>query len=399
MLIWIIALLTVGLVGVVGYYAGAIRVAFSFIGLFLASALAFPLASVIKPIVAAAGIKQAIVQQMVSPVIAFILVMIVVKIVAAVVNQKVDLYYKYKREDEDRFAWQRMNQCLGFSLGLLNGSIYFVVLMIPVYISGLVMHSFVPADTNLPALRLLGNAGTDLRNSQFDRVVAKYDPVSPRVYDATEIIALIYKNPLSEHRLTRYPAFVSIGEKSEFQAIASDIELHNQWQSGAAATDLLKHPKIVAVLDNNDLTTEIIRVIGDNLKDLRKFIETGKSEKYDEEKILGQWTVDVAGTIFGEKNKRPNVSSLELSRLKQNIMSTYSSASLVATIDNRVVLKSAPDAKSQMRKVISQGTWKKESGLYRVTLAGQGGDAMISDGGAKMSLTLGGLTVLLDRED
>lgn len=399
MVIWIIALLTLGLVGVAGYYAGAIRVACSFIGLFLAGALAFPLSSVIRPIVAAAGVRQAIVQQIISPVIAFLLVMIIVKIAAAVVHQKADLYYKYKREDEERFAWQRLNRCLGFSLGLVNGAIYFVLLMIPIYISGVLTRPFVSADSNLAAVRFLNTASTDLQNSKFDRVVARYDPVPPQVYDATEIIALIYKNPLSEHRLTRYPAFVSIGDKPEFQAIALDIDLHNQWQSGVQATDLVKHPRIVAVLDNNDLTTEILRVIGDNLKDLRQFIETGKSEKYDDEKILGQWNVDVAGTIIGERNKRPNVSSLELSRLKQNIMSTYSSASLIATIDNRVVLKSAPDAKSQMRKVISQGTWKKDSGLYRMTLAGQPGDALIGDSGARMSLTLGGLTVLLDRED
>ncbi|MBC8002126.1 MAG: CvpA family protein [Opitutaceae bacterium] len=399
MLLWIIALVTLGLVGVVGYYAGAIRVTFSFVGLFLASALAFPLSPMIRPVVAAVGVKQTVIQQIISPVVVFILVMIIVKIIAAVVHQKIDLYYKYKREDEERFAWQRLNQCLGFCLGLVNGAIYFVLLMIPIYISGYFTYYFVPADTNSPVLRFLNSAGADLRNSKFDRVLAKYDPVPTPVYDATEIIALIYKNPLSEHRLTRYPAFVSIGEKPEFQAIASDIDLHNKWQSGGKATDLLKHPRIVAVLDNNDLTTEIMRVIGENLKDLRQFIETGKSEKYDEEKILGQWNVDVAGTIVGEKIKRPNVSSLELSRLKQNIMSTYSSASLVATIDNRVVLKSAPDAASQLRKVISQGTWKKESDVYRVTLAGQTGDAVIANDGSRMSMTLSGLTVLLDRED
>ena len=399
MLIWIIALLTLGLVGVAGYYAGGIRVTFSLIGLFLASALALPLAPVVRPVVAAAGVKQAIVQQIVSPVAVFILVMIIVKILAAVVHQKIDLYYKYKREDEDRFAWQRLNQCLGFCLGLVNGAIYFVLLMIPIYISGYFTHYFVAADTSSPVLRFLNSAGADLRNSQFDRVVAKYDPVPTQVYDATDIIALIYKNPLSEHRLSRYPAFVSIGEKPEFQAISSDIDLHNQWQSGGKATDLLKHPRIVAVLDNNDLTMEIMRVIGENQKDLRQFIETGKSEKYDDEKILGQWNVDVAGTIVGEKNKRPSVSSLELSRLKQNIMSTYSSASLIATIDNRLVLKSGPDAKTQIRKVISSGTWKKDSGLYRVELAKQAGDLVISNDGAKMSLTLSGLTVLLDRED
>ena len=123
MLIWIIALLTLGLVGVAGYYGGGIRVTFSLIGLFLASALALPLAPVVRPIFAAAGVKQVIVQQIISPVAVFILVMIIVKILAAVVHQKIDLYYKYKREDEDRFAWQRLNHCLGFCLGLVNGAI------------------------------------------------------------------------------------------------------------------------------------------------------------------------------------------------------------------------------------------------------------------------------------
>ena len=46
MLIWILALVLFGALGVIGFYQGALRVAFSFIGIIVAALLAIPLSGV-----------------------------------------------------------------------------------------------------------------------------------------------------------------------------------------------------------------------------------------------------------------------------------------------------------------------------------------------------------------
>src|SRR5262245_34199027 len=50
MFIWLLALVVMACVGIVGYYQGALRAVFSFVGLLLAALLASPLGSLLKSI-------------------------------------------------------------------------------------------------------------------------------------------------------------------------------------------------------------------------------------------------------------------------------------------------------------------------------------------------------------
>ena len=76
MILWLIALVLVGCVGTVGYYQGALRAAFSFIGLLLAAMLASPAGSLLKPLILILGLKNPVEIAFVAPVAAFAIVLV-----------------------------------------------------------------------------------------------------------------------------------------------------------------------------------------------------------------------------------------------------------------------------------------------------------------------------------
>jgi len=132
-MVWLIALVCMGLVGVVGYYQGPVRGTFSFFGLVFGAVLAGPLSALTKHLLPLIGLDHPIWGIFVPQAIAFVLVMIIFLIAGQVLHQKIAFYFKYKADDVTRLSWQKMYSRVGFCVGLLNGSICFLLLMIPIY--------------------------------------------------------------------------------------------------------------------------------------------------------------------------------------------------------------------------------------------------------------------------
>jgi len=92
MIAWIVAVLIVGVVALVGYYQGALRAAFSFIGLLLGAMLAMPLSGVTGWVLHLVGIRHPTKLAFLAPVLAWVVVLAIFKIVANTVHRKVDTY-------------------------------------------------------------------------------------------------------------------------------------------------------------------------------------------------------------------------------------------------------------------------------------------------------------------
>ena len=58
MILWIFVICLFAVLGVIGYYQGAIRVAFSFVGILTAAALAFPLSGIVNSLLPAFGLSH-----------------------------------------------------------------------------------------------------------------------------------------------------------------------------------------------------------------------------------------------------------------------------------------------------------------------------------------------------
>jgi hypothetical protein len=185
-------------------------------------------------------------------------------------------------------------------------------------------------------IRLLNQARQELHSTGLDKAVAPFDPMPPRYYEASDILGLIYQNPILVSRLSQYPPFLLLGERPEIQELAKDTEFNQMLLSKADVLDLLKHPKLQTIMQNQEIVQDLL---SQDLKDLRIYLETGISPKYEEEKILGKWKLDPYATMAHERKRRPDMSSTEMRRLKTVMTEVMPAVSLTATTDNKITLK------------------------------------------------------------
>src|SRR5690606_39532322 len=87
--------------------------------------LAVPLSGVVRPLLGMAGVQNPVWLTVVPPIVTFFIIYFIFVGLSFFVHHKVNLYYKYKRDDADRIRWERMNRHTGIAVGVLTGAIYF----------------------------------------------------------------------------------------------------------------------------------------------------------------------------------------------------------------------------------------------------------------------------------
>ena len=199
--------------------------------------------------------------------------------------------------------------------------------------------------------------------------MAAYDPVAPAIYQAADIIDLVLHNPLLESRLAHYPPLLALSQQKEIQDIASDAALQAMIQRQAKISEILDHPKIQAIVTNAAVSEQLRRLLGDDLADLRQYFNTGKSPKFDGERILGLWNIDIPATLAGERRRQPEMSLKQIAALHATLVPVIAGFSLMATPDKQIIL-TKQDPNSARRTPVDQGTWKQADNSYQVTLAG-----------------------------
>src|ERR1041384_7726002 len=284
-MIWLIALGLMAICSFAGGRQGAIRAAFSPVGLIVGAVLAMPLAPLAKKLLEVAGMHKPFALEFAAPLAVWMAILLAFKIAAFNVHQKFDFLYKYKKEDEERFRWERLTSRVGACIGVGNGALYFVILMIPVYVVSYV--TLQTAADNDPAwVRFCNSLRQGMQATRFDRVVARYSPASQQFYDVADLIALVRENPHLYPRLGRYPAFLTMAERTEFVSISEDKPLSDLLKARPGLCEVLDQPKIQTIIGNREITGQLLGLAKSNLADLREFLTTGKSAKYDDEKIL-----------------------------------------------------------------------------------------------------------------
>lgn len=337
MLIWTLAIGLLVILGAIGFYQGAIRLAISLVGLFLGIMLAMPLGPMLQPLMPKIGVQHPMWTVVWPPIIVLLLVYFVFIGVSFFVHRKIQLYFKYQSDDFARFRWERINSRVGACLGLGMAAVWLVVLSLIIYIAGYVTVQVASADEGNPSwMRYLNQARKDLSASGLDRTAAKFDFMPAKYYEGADIIGLIYNNPIVLSRLAQYPAFLSLGEKPEFQAIATDPEFSTLLQSKGDIVQLVQHPNSQTIINNPEILGNLLN---QDLGDLKEYLNTGVSPKYADEKILGSWYLDNFATLTAERKKRPDITSSEMGRLKKEIMITLRAVELMATPENQVILK------------------------------------------------------------
>lgn len=335
MIMWIAALVLVTVTAVIGYRLGAIQAAFTFIGLLTAAVFAIPLGPLFAWVFRVVGYKQPLVAQFGGPFIAFFLVLLVFKTVATFVHRKVDYHYRYKRADAERAVWEVMHRRVGACVGALNGVLYFMVFALIIAVFGYFTIQTGGGESGSRVLSFVGKAAEDLQATQMDKVVAPFNPAGEKYMDASDIAGLLHHNRGLLDRLESYPVFAAMAEEPIYQDMGRDRDLQNMVKGQSSLSEILANPTVQQVISNSDLVTKVLDL---DYKDLKQYLETGVSPKFEQEKILGRWIYDQTVTLQLNKQLKPDVGASTWFRLQKELVERFDNSVFSAFHDNKAKL-------------------------------------------------------------
>jgi hypothetical protein len=339
MIIWGIVLVLFASLAFAGYCFGVIRATVTFIGLLLSLVVARIFAHSMTPALVHVGVKNPFLAWLLSPLIVFLIALAVIKVGGFTLQRKVNLYYKHKTGDLKLALWNRLNPRLGLCMGMANVLVYLVLICVMIYPCSYAMVQLSTEDNADWSVKFINEAGRELESTGLAKVAAAVDPMPANFYKAVDLAGLIYHNDLLEARLSRYPAFLSMGERPEFQDIATDRDFAELRQKQPPVSEILKHPKLQPILDNPDELQEIWTILTGNFDDLLGFLNTGQSQKYADQKLVGRWEFNLNATLTALEEVKPNATSTEMRVAKQRLSSIFGKTTILATLDNQFFLK------------------------------------------------------------
>jgi hypothetical protein len=290
----------------------------------------------------------------------------------------VDLFYKYKAGDLRRRLWERLNLRLGLCVGLLNGTAYLILVSFVIYNLSYVTVQIAPSDNETRTIKFINRLGRDLETTGLTKAARSVFVMPDMYYKLADLAGLLRQNPQLSDRLATYPAFLSLAERDDFKQLGQDSDFQNSWKNLAPITQLLDNSQFKTMLNNNDLTTMIFNIVQGDWDDLNGYLKTGKSPKYDSEKILGRWDFNVNVTITTLRQTQPNIQPNAMRAARAWMTQSYADTTFVAGADRQAFLKNLPHLKIQpnqlpiTEKGTWQGQWKNDGIDYDLSLGNNG---------------------------
>ncbi|PWU19739.1 MAG: hypothetical protein C5B50_05815 [Verrucomicrobia bacterium] len=410
MTIWLIALLIMASVAALGYRQGAVRVAVSFIGIIVGALLAPLVGKWAKPALMAFSVKNPVVLWLLGPPIFFVIISAIFKTLGLMAHQKVDVHFRYKAGELKQALWERLNSRVGFCLGLFNGAAYVVLISFVVYMLGYWTVPLSGSDTDPKWMKITTRLAKDLEASGFAKVARAVDRMPKSWYDAADLAALLYRNPLVDARLAGYPAFFSLAERQQFQDLGKDQEFLGLRTRTAPIMEQLDEARVQAIVNDPEMLKTIWETLLPNMKDFRTYLQTGRSEKYDPINILGHWKFNVNVAMATMRKGKASISAREMQRLKHDMTVAFSKTTFMAMPDpagasdqGPAVLRNVPP------KPLVQGgpsvggqnvqcQWSKgDAGKYSLSVSGSDAPATVE--GDRLTMGGPGLEMVFDRGD
>lgn len=435
MSIWILAIALLLIFGAIGFAKGAIRAGVSLVGILIGVAVAIPLGRALKgimgPIVGTNPVWLAIV----PPLIAFALVYLIFVGLSFFVHQKVAQVFKFKHDEVQHIRWERMNRHVGASLGLLSGAILFLYASGLIYAAGYLTTQLSAEDNNPAMVQFVNSARQGMVDTGFDKAAARFQPASKLYYESADVLGLIYHNPAIQTRLARYPYYLPLAQRTEFQEIAGDKEYKDLVFGKAPITQLIDQPRTQSLLGSPEIMDYLKAT---DLKDLKEYLRTGISPKYAEQEIIGVWNLDKHGVLTFRRKANPDIKAREMRALREEL-EKLPPISLVAMPEGRILVQTgdakpaeaaaeqepvdpmvarygpqygrgpqpqqpaapvAPPAPSFVPKLGDEATWKEEAGSYTVSVDANGkqiaGNARVR--GDEMTLAFGDVTLVFVKD-
>lgn len=400
MTIWILALLLLVSGMGLGLRLGAIRAACSFLGIIIATLLAGFTGKIIKPILPHLGISDHTLVWIVSPIVGLLIVWMIFTSIGFEVHRRVSVYYKYKAGDLRLALWERLNSRLGACVGVLNGTVWLILISFFIFNLSYWTDQIAPSANEAKTTRLVNQMGRDLQSTGLDKAARAVAAMPNNFYRTANFAGFLAQNPGLMARLGDYPAFISLGERSDIQQLTQDSSLAQEWKEGAPVGEILNDSQVQSILKNTNLVATVWSIVQSDMDDITNYLITGKSPKYDSEKIVGRWSFDLIPALADLRQSQPKIKPNEMRELRALWTQAFADTTFVAGTDGQAFLKNLPDFKSHPPGSQSwTGQWSGGDSNYDLSLTANGRtvEATANTDGLRLTIVMDGANYVFER--
>ncbi len=281
------------------------------------------------------------------PVVAgFITLVVIFSILGTVASIMARKRLEAQWEDYKLENFKAMNRKFGLCVGLVTASVYSVMALTLIYQLGNFTLPF-KNDRDPWPLKTLNEAREQLDNTPFAELAAAYDNTSELDYEVRNTVALFLNNrtkTLEEH-MNAYPGFYALAETDEIKGLMGTAEdegdegdegddygssygneeqssdsLYAMWKTRSLSlTNILSNIDVVSTVNTRYEELKAIKPNSDDEKkllafmgDIRHFFDTGESELYGRDAIVGRWVFAPNVSLRENKRTRTTISVDEM---------------------------------------------------------------------------------------
>jgi hypothetical protein len=244
-----------------------------------------------------------------------------------------------------------MNRKLGLCTGMVTALIYSVMMLSIIYSLGNFTVPFKQDSGDEGLLAKLNQARIQLDDTPFLGIAAAYDKTPELHYEVRNLLMKIWddRGKKLQDLLTAYPGFYALAEESEITSLigseGSDSSsedsgdsyaddsyavsdegsgtgesLYEMWKSGDSLTldQILSNSDVVNAINNRYEELKAIEAgskeekkLLDFMNDIEQFFETGQSDLYGRDRIVGRWKFAKNASLRATKENYVDVSSVE----------------------------------------------------------------------------------------
>jgi len=322
------------------------------------------------------------------------------------VHRKVEVHYRYQRDDLQFTLWSRLNHWLGLCLGLINGLVYLALISVVIYDFSYWTVQVASSDDEKWPVRLLNRMGHDLQDTSMTKVALAINPLPEIYFETADLAGLLYQNPQLKDRLASYPPFLSLAERDDFKLLGQDADFQGAWKNHSPISQIWNNSQFATIWHDENTRDLVWNLVRTNLDDLQTYLQTGRSAKYDSEPVFGRWDVNVVASLWAMVQARSNVPTGEMQALRTLWFPAYAKTVLVAGADGQAFLENLPHFKMQPNQPTTfetatwQGQWKSDGDNYDLSLAcgGVNQTATATIDGPRLTLKLQSDTLIFDKE-
>ena len=372
MTIWLLALILLAAGVGMGLRLGVIPTTFSFVGLVIGTFFAGLIGKIFKVLLPHFNSNPVIVWA-VAPIAGFLLVWALFVAAGFEVHRRVSVYFKYKAGDLRLALWERLNLRLGGCVGVLNGATWLVLISFFIFNLSYWTAQVAPSEKEAKMTRLMNDMGQGLESTGLDKAARSIGSVPDDFYKTADFFGFLIQNPGLASRLGDYPAFLSVAERDDVARLSQDSTFADEWKQGAPMGEILNESSVKTILANTNLVATVWDILQTDMDDMTNYLITGKSPKYDPEKIVGRWSFDVIPAIAALREANPKIKPADMKALRALWDQAFAQTTFVGGTDGQAFLKNVPNFKTKpFSSDTWKGTWSGSDTNYDLSLSADG---------------------------